>query len=133
MKRFMFLMVWTVAVLALSGCGSSSEYDDERRYHLVDQDGYGVSDVRYTCNGETVHLTDASGGFYFYNNDDCSLQLKLSRVDSQEDDLYIEKDSGKGVKNIKYECESGLFGRTDKNGHFEYDNVYGEDICTFQF
>ncbi len=137
MKKFILLMVSAVAVLALSGCGSSNYYDDydeEIRYHLVDQDGYGVSDIRYTCDGGTVEVTDGSGGFYFYPNNDCSLQLDIT-VDSTQDDLYIENNAGRGVSNIPYECTSGLFGRTDRDGHFEFDNVYSEDnedICTFQ-
>ncbi|WP_295421074.1 hypothetical protein [Sulfurovum sp.] len=134
MKKLLFLAISAVAVLALSGCGGSSDdyYIDEVKYHVVDQDGYGVADIRYTCDGNTIELTDGSGGFYFYPNDDCSLQLELSIVDSTIDDLFIENDAGGGVSNISYECTSSLFGRTDIDGHFEFDNVYKDDICTFQ-
>ena len=134
MKKLLFLFISAVAVLALSGCGSSSDnyYDDEIKYHVVDQDGYGVADIRYTCNGNTVELTDGSGGFYFYPNDDCTLQLELRIVDSTVDDLYIEDNAGAGVSNIYYTCESGTFGRTERDGHFEFDNVGGTDYCTFQ-
>ncbi len=134
MKKFILLMVSAAAVLALSGCGSSDYYDyDEEKYNVVDQDGNGVADIKYTCDGGTVEVTDGSGGFYFYPNDDCSLKLELSVVDSEIDDLFIEY-RREGMSNIKYECESepGVIRRTDSNGHFEFDNVYEADICTFQ-
>ncbi len=134
MKKFIFLSITIFAVLALNGCGSSSDdyYNDEIKYHVVDQDGYGVADIRYTCDGNSVELTDGSGGFYFYPNDDCTLQLELRIVDSTVDDLYIEDDGGAGISGIKYECTSGTFGCTESNGHFEFDNVGEADYCTFQ-
>ncbi len=132
MKKRVLILISAIAVLLLNGCGSGTDYyDDEIRFHLVDQDGYGVADIRYTCDGETVYRTDGSGGFYFYPNDDCSLELDIT-VDSTEDDLFIENDAAVGVADIPYECTSGLFGRTDRDGHFEFDNVDGSDICTFQ-
>jgi hypothetical protein len=133
MKRILFILVSAIVVLSLNGCSTGTDYhDDEIRFHLVDQDGYGVANIRYTCDGETIERTDGSGGFYFYPNDDCSLQLDIT-VDSTEDELFIENDHGMGVSNIPYECTSGLFGRTDIDGYFEFDNIDESDICTFQF
>jgi len=132
MRSILFIFFSIIAILSINGCSTGTNYhDNEIRFHLVDQDGYGVSDIRYTCDGETVEITDGSGGFYFYPNDDCSLQLDIT-VNSTEDTLYIENNDGIGVEDIPYECTSGLFGRTDRDGHFEFDNIDESDICTFQ-
>jgi hypothetical protein len=131
MKKILFILISAIAIFSLNGCDSGTDYDDEIRFHLVDQEGYGVSDIRYTCDGETIEKTDGSGGFYFDLNTDCSLQLDIT-VNSTEDKLFIENDDGIGVRDIAYECTSGLFGRTDRDGHFEFDNVAESDICTFQ-
>jgi len=120
-----------VAVFALSGCGGGDDYyDDEIKYHLVDQNQYGVSDIEYTCDGTHFYETDGSGGFFAYPHEDCSLRLDIS-VDSSIDRLFIIDDYGYAVTNIYYECFSGTSGYTDYYGNFEFDNVYNDDICTF--
>jgi hypothetical protein len=136
MKKYIFLLMSVMTVLVLSGCSSSSDYnDDEKRYHLVNQDEFGISDIEYTCDQRTTHYTDGSGGFYFYPGDDCGLKLDIT-VDSTENELYIENNDGDGVNGIYYECESGTFGHTqsynNRDGHFEFDNVDESDVCTFQ-
>jgi hypothetical protein len=135
MKKYLFLLVSVMIVFILSGCHSTVYSDDERRYHLVDQDKFGVADIKYTCDQHTIDYTDSSGGFYFYPGDDCGLKLDIT-VDSMEDELYIENNAGEGINGIYYECESGLFGRTEhyhaRDGHFEFDNIDESDVCTFK-
>jgi hypothetical protein len=132
MKKFMFLVVSLVAVFALSGCGGDSDdyndYDDKRKFHLVDQDGYGISDIKYTCDGDRVRVTDGSGGFYFYPNDHCTFELDIA-LDLEEDRLYIANDDYRSVGGVPYTCTSGLAGQTDRDGYFKF---YEGDICTFQ-
>jgi len=128
MKIYIYSFLVGVVFL-FNGC--SLDDHDENRYHLVNQNGYGIANVKYVCSGRAVHLTDGSGGFYFYEKDDCSLKLDLA-VDSVRDFLFIENDHAQGIANIPYECDSGKFGRTDIRGHFEYDNIYQNDVCTFQ-
>jgi hypothetical protein len=133
MKKFIYIFIAAIAILSLSGCTTSWDDDyDEIKYHVVDQNGHGVSDIRYTCNGHSIEKTDGSGGLYFYSRDDCTLELELSVVNSTVDTLYMENDDGVGVRNIPYECESGLFGRTDINGNFKFDNINETDFCTFR-
>ncbi len=130
----MMLILSGVSALVLSGCGGgSSDYNEtEIRFHLVDQDGFGVSDILYTCDGINYDVTDGSGGFYFYPGDACSLELAFPIVDSLNDNLFIIDDDGFSVQGIYYECTSGWDGYTDIDGYFEFDNVFEDDICTFE-
>ena len=47
-------------------------------------------------------------------------------------EVFIIDDDGFAVQDIYYECTSGLFGYTDIDGYFEFDNIYVDDICTFE-
>ena len=133
MKKFMSMLLAGVAIVVLSGCGGGGDYYEEAiKFHLIDQNGFGVGDILYTCDGVHYDVTDGSGGFYFYPYDDCSLELEFPIVDSLIDDLFIIDDNGFAIQDIYYECTSGLFGYTDFYGYFEFDNIYATDTCTFE-
>ena len=136
MKKYISIITTIVAIFAFSGCdGNHSRYIeddyDAYAYHLVDQDGYGVADVRYTCDeGRHYDFTSGGGTFYFYDGEDCELELQINEVDSVRDRLYIEDDFGHGVRGIDYSCKNGDEGYTNRNGQFLFDNINRYDLCT---
>ena len=134
MKKRFILFITFLAVFTFVGCDGYEDrgyYDDENRLYLIDQHGFAVSNIRYTCdNGKHFEKTSRNGAFYFFDNEDCDLQLDIRDVDSRIDNLFIEDSVGDGVEGIRYFCDNGDEGRTDRNGHFYFDNVERDDICT---
>lgn len=136
MKKTLLILATISTLFVFSSCDHSrrSYYheDDMYVYHLVDQEGFGVGDVRYTCDdGYSFDYTTGSGAFYFYDGDDCDIELHLANVDSARDRLYIEDAFGHGARGIEYICDNGDEGYTNRNGRFYFDNIERYDVCTF--
>jgi len=137
MKKIVIFLVTFLALFTFVGCDGYDEYsdrgyyDDENRLYLVDQDGFAVSNIRYTCDdGRAFERTSRDGAFFFFDNEDCELELDIRDVDSRVDSLFIEDNLGEGIEGVKYFCDNGDEGRTDRNGHFYFDNEERNDVCT---
>ena len=132
MKKLL-IIIGFLSLLLFSGCNGLDDgyYDDEQRFYLIDQNSHSVSNISYSCdNGRTYERTSREGAFYFYSNEECDLSLNLRLVDSEIDNLFIEDDIGRGVEGIIYYCDNGDEGRTDRRGHFYFDNRDRDDTCT---
>jgi len=132
MKKNLIVVFAFIALFIFSGCDGYRDgyYNDENRFYLIDQDGFSVSGVPYSCDsGRTYEVTNRDGAFYFYDGDNCDLELKIRTVDSRIDKLFIEDSLG-GVEGIRYFCDNGDEGRTDRYGHFYFENRERDDMCT---
>ena len=133
MKKYLPISAILLALFTFVGCDGYRDgyYDGENKLFIIDQDNRAVSDIRYSCdNGRKYEYTNRDGAFYFYDNEDCALELELKFVDSRIDDLFIEDNYGDGVDGIRYFCDNGDEGRTDRNGHFYFNNRERDDVCT---
>jgi len=140
MKKLMGLVLAGVAVFALSGCGGGDDYyyyyeDDLTTLFLIDQDGFSLGDVPYSCDGGRTYYTRSNGEFSFYPREECTFDFD-GYIGNYEDDpitddiIYIVDylDYGKG--GIPYECASFGVGSTYSDGSFDYDE---NDECVFYF
>ncbi len=134
------LIFSTVAVLALSGCGSSSNDDyyapepSETYLYLVDNGGMSVADVHYTCvNSFGDFLGDFytrfDGRFLFNPGESCTFDF-IGYNGTPGDELHIEDVTQYPKEGIPYTCFGGDFGLTYMDGSFDYRF---DDSCTFDF
>ena len=143
-KKLAGFIVAGVAVFALSGCGSSGGNDvvivdpgpspDETYLFMVDNDGFAVADVYYTCVdsfGDFIgdFYTRADGGFLFEPGENCTFDL-IGYNGTPGDELHIEDIAQNPKEGIPYTCLGGDFGRTFGDGSFDY---MIDDSCTFEF
>jgi len=151
MKKLIMLFVSSVAVIALSGCGSSSYdagyeegyddgfYDGARvpetsmtTLFLVDLDGFSLGGVPYYCvdpEGAVTadYVTAPNGEFSFIPGERCTFDL-FGLGGTPDDPLFIQDDIGAGKADIPYACDGGDAGLTNIDGNFDY---LPDDICTF--
>ena len=151
MKKWLTIMISTMAVVALSGCGGSSYdagyddgyddgfYDGARvpaesmtTLFIRDRDGFSAGGVHYTCidPGGIVtadFVTAPNGEFSFYPGERCTFDL-IGFLGTPEDPLFIQDDAGFGKGDIPYSCYGGDAGLTYPDGSFEY---LIDDSCTF--
>lgn len=143
-NKIVALMLTAVAVLGLSGCGSSGGGYDDGYYppatnlitlRIVNQDNIGIDGIRYICDSTAGYTGDGplSGEFSFRDFDDCDFYLDDNIV--LGDDLFIVDAVLVGKNDIPYYCDSGIDGFTGDtgfDGEFMYD-YYFDDVCTFEF
>jgi hypothetical protein len=132
------LIVAVVAVLGLSGCGSSSDdhyQDDLVTLFLVDELGYSYGGVPYICDSmRDWEVTLPNGEFTFLPPDNCEFDFlgldgNLFNDPRVDDIVRIVDFTDDGKGGIPYECAS--FSGVDEtrfDGSFEYDI---DDQCVF--
>lgn len=132
------LIVAVVAVVGLSGCGSSNDnyYEDDLvTLFLVDDLGYSYGGVPYICDSmRDWEVTLPNGEFTFLPPDNC--EFDFSGLDGNlfndprvDDIVRIVDFTDDGKGGIPYECAS--FAGVDEtryDGSFEYDI---DDQCVF--
>ena len=156
MKKLLSLSLAGVAVLALSGCSSSSDhcYDDcyepeplEATYYLqtyyddgIDAYYEGVEFVYYECDSGIIGETNIYGAFTLEEGDYCVFYDLDDTLSYEYDVLYIGAtiSGNTALSGIEYQCDSGLFGHTDLDGAFIFDPEYTSqvsdgDVCGFDF
>ena len=144
MKKLMGLLLAGLAVFVLNGCGDG--YNDyEVTYHLqtynADTENYeGVEGVYYECGPDIVGHTDRNGAFTMIEGDYCTFYDLDDTLSYEYDTLYIGLDvwGDIAVGDIRYDCDSGIYGITDELGMFIFDpdhinNITTGDICEFNF
>ncbi len=134
MKKFMMLMVSTLSVVALNGCGGGSDdYNDGlTTLFLVDEAGYSYAGIPIHCDSmDYWDETAPNGEFSFYPGEDCEFDFYgLDGVygDSFDDIVRIVDYTYDGKGGIPYECASFGIGTTYGDGSFDYDI---DDQCVF--
>lgn len=142
MKRFVMFLASGVAVLAMSGCGSSGGSSEEyvpvddgfTTLFLVDQNGLSYGGIPYQCESmPNPSVTAPNGEFSFYLGEDCTFDFVGLEGNYANDPLfdeivYIVDDLYDGKGGIPYECASFGVGTTYGDGSFDYDI---DDACTF--
>ncbi len=137
MKLVVGLMVTIVAVLGLSGCGSSSnnDYEDDLvTLFLVDDRGFSYGGIPYKCDSmRDWEVTLPNGEFTFLPPDNCEFDFLGLDGDYDIDPVFDDivrivdfTDEGKG--GIPYTCESFGASSTFNDGSFFYDI---DDRCVF--
>jgi len=140
MKKITGLALAGVTLFALNGCGGGGgDYvppppSDETYLFLVDNGGFAVADVHYSCVnsfGDFIgdFYTRYDGRFLFRPGEDCTFDF-IGYDGTPGDELYIEDDLQNPKEGIPYTCFGGDFGRTFADGSFDY---MVDDSCTFEF
>lgn len=140
MKKIAGFFSAAVAVLSLTGCGTSESYD--HTYYLQTFDGLnyvGVQNVYYECDSY-VGYTGAYGGFRMRDGDTCTFWDLDDTLSYEYDRLYIGANTGGtvGIGGVPYSCDSGINGITTSTGMFTFDPTYINpyfpgDVCDFYF
>ena len=141
MKKHIALVFSIIAVLGLSGCGSSGgggggDYvpNNLTTLLLVDHAGNSYGGIPYKCDSMiNWELTAPNGEFSFLPPDNCVFDfdglLGSYFGDPYYDDIVRIVDIGhNGKGGIPYDCASFGAGSTYNDGSFEYD-IY--DQCVF--
>ena len=136
MKKYLVLVFSMVAVIGLSGCGSSGNNTPSNltTLFLVDEQGFSYGGIPYKCDSmRDWSVTAPNGEFTFLPPDNCVFDLfgldGDYNVNTIEDDIVRIVDvayDGKG--GIPYECSSFGIGTTFGDGSFYYDI---DDNCVF--
>lgn len=139
----MMLILSGVSVIALSGCGGSSDYYDDglTTLFLVDDQGFAYAGVPYICDSMSGwDETAPNGEFSFYPPDNCTFDfMGLNGTDPNDiyldEVIYIVDDLDNGKNGIPYECSSFNAGNINYtyddgiwDGSFDYD---ADDACVF--
>ena len=137
-KKLVGLMVAVVAVLGLSGCGSSdSGYDGPDNLttlFLVDDRGFSYGGIPYKCDSMiNWDVTASNGEFSFLPPDNCEFDFlgldgDLFGDPVVDDIVRIVDDLNNGKGGIPYECASFGASSTYNDGSFNYDI---DDRCVF--
>ena len=157
MKKIILFMTAVVAVLALNGCGGSTDYRDDyvvdydnystyngnnlTTLFLVDDGGYSYARVPYKCDSMYEWSETAPNGeFSFIQHEYCEFDFigwnGTDPDDGYKDNIiYIVDYNDNGKNNIPYECSNFNIGNTNytyddgiNGGSFDYDI---DDRCTF--
>jgi len=133
MKKILLLLATS---LLLVGCGGGSDSTPpavSEKIFILDQNGFSVSGLEYSCNGVDFFTTQNDGSLIFFPGERCELTLNRPIVDSVIDDLFIVDEFFSPVVGLDFNCANGDIGLTDQNGHFYFDNVYSPDVCSLFF
>ena len=147
MIKKMIMGTLVIAVLLLSGCGSSDDsgyipppppIDPElTTLFLIDHDGFSLGGVPYICDSmKFPEYTLNNGEFSFFPGENCSFDFVGYAGNynhdpySGDDIIYIVSDINMGVNALEYDCESFGIGLTFEDGSFDYD---ANDACVFYF
>ena len=141
MKKIIMFMVTVVAVVGLSGCGSSGSSngggnDDLTTLFLVDQDGFAYAGIPYICDSMNHwSATARNGEFSFFPGEDCEFDFLGLEGDYDvgpgvDDIIRIVDYTDGGKGGIPYECVSFGASTTFNDGSFFYDI---DDECVFYF
>ena len=138
MKKMTGLALAGTAVFILSGCGGGTDvvYVDEGpelvTLFLVDEHGYGIEYVPYTCyapDGSIVtdFETDFYGEFSFVPGDRCEFDLYgfAETLAPHYQPIFITDGLGYGKGDIPYSCinydlDIATDGVTEIDGYFDY-------------
>ena len=144
MKRI-GLIVAVVAVLGLSGCGSSGNNNNDglTTLFLVDEFGSPYEGIPYICDSmRDWETTLPSGEFTFLPPDNCEFDF-YGYFGTDPNDytvpysefIYIVDDIDQGKNDIPYECSNFNIGNINYtyddgiyDGSFDYD---ADDSCVF--
>ncbi len=133
------LIIASLAAAAfLSGCGGGGGGGNppppvtETTLFLIDQDGYSLGGVPYSCDSGSG-VTAPNGEFTFYPPDDCIFDFtgfdgNYDNDPYVDDIIYIVDDLDDGKGGIDYDCYSFGAGTTYGDGSFDYDI---DDECVF--
>ncbi len=138
-KRLVGLIVVSVSVFALSGCGGGDTVIVDNSpvpetYFITDDFGDGVSEIIYHCDSGFSGVTNFEGAFTFdIIGDNCNFDLLTNDIQAF---IHIEYDNDPftdaGIDGIDYECvlNGGISetGTTGPNG-FITDGA-DHDGCT---
>ena len=148
MKKLMIFVASLGVMVALSGCGGGSSYDDGyddgfydgarqpeaamTTLYLRDSNGFSAGGVHYVCEDPSGvvtadFMTAPNGEFTFYPGERCTFDL-IGFLGTPGDPLFIQDDTGLGKGDIPYSCYAGDSGLTYPDGSFEY---FQDDSCTF--
>jgi len=138
-KKIVGILLVSVAIVALSGCGGGSDdYYEPDPYlttlFLIDQDGFSLGGIPYICDSMyDWEYTRPNGEFTFLQPDTCEFDFtglngNYYNDPYTDDIIYIVDDLARGKGNIPYECAYFGGSTTYGDGSFDYDI---DDQCVF--
>jgi len=133
MKKILLFLAMSLLLVGCGGGSDSTPVVASEKVFILDQNGFSVAGLEYTCNGVDFFTTQNDGGLIFFPGEKCELTLSAPLVDSVIDDLFIVDAFQVPLVSLNYNCANGDIGLTDQNGHFYFDNVYSPDVCSLFF